>query len=118
MANMSNTGKTDYNILDEYPRIRAYLNEKDKEEGKEFLRGVILKKTIDTREEYADVLMAFGKILPFKNEDPEVLEIIAELEKVFPSLTKSIPAPHSWWTRLLGLKAEPGEGCNVEWPVK
>jgi hypothetical protein len=63
-------------------------------------------------------LMAFGKILPFKNEDHEIPIIIEELEKLFPSLTRSIPEPHSWWTRLLGLRPEPREGCNVEWPVK
>ena len=115
---MSNTDNTEYTNFDEYPRLKAYLDNKDKEEGKALLRGIILRKTIDTREEYADVLMAFGKILPFKDEDPEVLKIIVAIEKIFPSLTKSIPQPHSWWTRLLGLKAKPGEECQVEWPVK
>jgi hypothetical protein len=118
MDDMSNPTEADTNNLDEYPRISAYLYEKDKEEGKEFLRGIILKKTIDTREEYTDILMAFGKILPFKNEDHEIPIIIAELEKLFPSLTRSIPEPHSWWTRLLELRTEPREGCDVEWPVK
>ena len=115
---MSNTGKTEYTNFDEYPRLKVYLDNKDKEEGKTFLRGIILRKTIDTREEYADVLMSFSKILPFKDEDAEVPKIIAAMEKTFPSITKSIPQPHSWWTRLLGLKAEPGENCQVEWPVK
>jgi hypothetical protein len=115
---MSNMGKTEYANFDEYPRLKAYLDNKDKEEGKSFLRGIILRKTIDTREEYADVLIAFGKMLPFKDEDPEIPKIIAALEKMFPSLTKSIPEPHSWWTRLLGLKAETGEESNVGWPLK
>jgi hypothetical protein len=115
---MDNMSKPEYEQFDEYPRLRALLETKDKEDGKEFLRGIIRKQTIDTREEYADVLMAFGKVLPFKDEDLEVLGIISELEKLFPSLTKSIPAPHPWWTRLLGLKVETEEECHVEWPVK
>jgi len=104
---MANTEKAGDQTFDEYPRIRAYLYHKDKEEGKEFLRGIINKQTIDTREEYIDVLMAFGKVLPFKDEDPEIPEMVAELEKLFPSLTECIPVPHSWWCRLLELKEQP-----------
>ena len=110
---MSNAGKVENESFDEYPRIRAYLYQKDKEEGKEFLQGIIDKQTIDTRAEYADVLMAFGKVLPFKDEDPEILEMIAELEKLFPSLTDCIPAPHSWWCRLLELKEKPEHSPDI-----
>jgi hypothetical protein len=104
---MPNNDEARSQQFDEYPRIRAYLYQKDKEEGKEFLRGIMRKQTIDTREEYVDVLMAFGKVLPFKDEDPEILEMIAKLEKIFPSLTDCIPAPHSWWCRLLELEEQP-----------
>jgi len=110
---MANTSKAEYPTFDEYPRLRAYLYHKDKEEGKAFLREIMRKQTIDTRQEYADVLMAFGKVLPFKDEDPEILKIIAKLEKIFPSLTDCIPAPHSWWTRLLGLKEQPEHSPDI-----
>ena len=55
-------------------------------ESKDLLHRFIRQQAIETREDYSAAVRAYNDVMPHRENDPEVAEILKALERTFPTM--------------------------------
>ncbi len=62
------------------------VSKQDLKESKDLLHRLLREQAINSKEDYNAAVFAMNRVSPYRGKDPEVDEILRDLERTFPTL--------------------------------